>query len=121
MTYHVHSSSPLSDISLRFCSCCLKKFCPRPETIEGNSVRFFVPTIDVLFREHFAYVQVPRRLVDFLYENEETCSVNLSEVAHILHVEKGAYPSAERVDEIISFYDWASVGLVEIAGNRLTA
>ena len=119
MTYYVHTTSPLADISLRFCSCCLKKFCPRPDKIKGSKARFFVPTIDALFREHFAYIEAPKSLIEFIYEREEKCSLDLLDRAKVLHVEKGSFPDEERAEEIVSFYRDASIGLSEIAGNRL--
>lgn len=102
------SSSPLHDISLRFCANCLKKFCPRPEHINSDTVRFFVPTFDALFRNHFAYIELSKKMVDIIYHIEEHFSVDLSEIAKVLHVEIGDYLSSERKEEIASFYSYST-------------
>ncbi|KTC89552.1 Uncharacterised protein [Fluoribacter dumoffii] len=94
------------DISLRFCAKCLKKFCPSTEQVNSDMVRFFVPTLDALFRNHFAYIELPKKMVDIIYHIEEHSSIDLSEIARVLHVELGDLPSSERKEEIKSFYSY---------------
>lgn len=101
-------SSSLQDISLRFCANCLKKFCPKPEQINSDIVRFFVPTLDALFRNHFAYIELSKKMVEIIYQIEEHFSVDLSEIAEVLHVEIGDFPSGERKEEIKSFYAYST-------------
>ncbi|KTD59054.1 hypothetical protein [Legionella shakespearei] len=98
----------LYDISLRFCANCLKKFCPQTKQMHSDSVRFFVPTIDSLFRNHFAYIELSKSIVDSIYLIEEHFSVDLSEIAEILHVEMGDLPSDERKEEIEAFFSYAT-------------
>ena len=102
------AGSQLYDISLRFCIKCLKKFCPQTEQINSDTVRFFVPTLDALFRNHFAYIELPRKMVDVIYHIEDHSSVDLSEIAKVLHVELGDVPSYEREEEIKSFYSYST-------------
>ncbi|WP_133137474.1 hypothetical protein [Legionella rowbothamii] len=97
-------SASSHDISLRFCADCLKKFCPQTES---DTVRFFVPTVDALFRNHFAYIELSKKMVDIIYKIEEHFSVDLSEIAKVLHVELGDLPSREREEEIESFYSYS--------------
>ncbi|MDR3504374.1 MAG: hypothetical protein P4L79_17540 [Legionella sp.] len=97
------SASP-HDISLRFCATCLKKFCPKTDS---DTVRFFVPTLDSLFRNHFAYIELSKEMVDLIYQIEDHFSVDLSEIAEVLHVEIGDLPSGERKEEIESFYAYS--------------
>lgn len=92
------------DISLRFCANCLKKFCPQTDS---DLVRFFVPSFDALFRNHFAYIELSREMVDAIYQIEEHFSVDLAEIAEILHVEIGDLPSSERQEEIEAFYSYS--------------
>ncbi|MFJ1269323.1 hypothetical protein ACD661_12215 [Legionella lytica] len=92
-------------ISLRFCANCLKKFCPQTGS---DSVRFFVPSFDALFRNHFAYIELSKEMVDAIYKIEEHFSVDLAEIAEILHVEVGDLPSYERQEEIKAFYSYSS-------------
>ena len=108
MTYRIGTNTPLEDISLRYCSCCLKKFCPRPEKVRSKTARFFVPTIDVFHRSHFAYVEVPKKLIEALYDRQDKFSIDLGKVANVLHIEIGDCPSPEREEEIVSFYDLCS-------------
>ncbi|VEH30125.1 Uncharacterised protein [Legionella sainthelensi] len=61
------TSSQPYDISLRFCAKCLKKFCPDTEQINSDTVKFFVPTLDGLFRNHFAYIELPKKMVDKIF------------------------------------------------------
>ncbi|KTD59624.1 hypothetical protein Lsai_0535 [Legionella sainthelensi] len=102
------TSSQPYDISLRFCAKCLKKFCPDTEQINSDTVKFFVPTLDGLFRNHFAYIELPKKMVDKIFHIEEHTSVDLSEIAKVLHVELGDLPSCEREKEIKSFYSYSS-------------
>jgi hypothetical protein len=92
------------DISLRFCANCLKKFCPQTD---ADTARFFVPTVDALFRNHFAYIELSKKMVDAIYQIEEHFSLDLSEIAEVLHVEIGDLPSSERAEEIKSFYSYS--------------
>lgn len=120
MTYLVNTNSHKTEVSLRYCSCCLKKFCPNPAKTDGNNIRFFVPTIDSLFRSHFAYVEISRKLLDAIYNSEEKFSVDLGKVANVLHIEMGDCPSEEREQEIVSFYGF-SEHLTGETYNRLAA
>ncbi|KTD53256.1 hypothetical protein Lsan_3666 [Legionella santicrucis] len=104
----ISTSSQSHDISLRFCAKCLKKFCPDTEQINSDTVRFIVPTLDALFRNHFAYIELPKKMVDVIYHIEEHTSVDLSEIAEVLHVELGDLPSCEREEEIKSFYSYST-------------
>jgi hypothetical protein len=104
MSANVHSH----DISLRFCANCLKKFCPQTKKVNSETVRFFVPTIDSLFRNHFAYIELSRSIVDSIYHIEEHFSLDLSEIAEVLHVEMGDLPSDERKKEIELFFSYAA-------------
>lgn len=67
-------------------------------------MRFFVPTLDALFRNHFAYIELSKEMIDIIYHNEDHFSVDLSEIAEVLHVGIGDLPSCERKEEIESFY-----------------
>ncbi|MEM6780820.1 MAG: hypothetical protein AAF569_03055 [Pseudomonadota bacterium] len=120
MIHRVNTNIPVEELSLRYCSCCFKKFCPRPELIESETVRFFVPTIDSLCRDHFAYIEMPRQLVDELYNRKEKFHINLNEVAKILHIEIGDLPSIEREQEITSFFGVVS-DFNAYTSNRLAA
>ncbi len=101
----VKTSARPEEISLRFCAKCLKKFCPQTDSA---TVRFFVPTLDALFRNHFAYIELSKEMVDAIYSIEEHYSVDLSNIAEVLHVELGDLPSEEREEEIKSFYSYTS-------------
>ena len=120
MTYRVNTNMPLQDIGLRFCSCCLMTFCPKPENLQSETVRFFVPTIDVLHRYHFAYVEVPYKFAKLLHSHKEKFSVDLYGVANVLHLEMGDFPTPEREQEIISFYD-LPLDITYQSYNRLAA
>ncbi len=120
MTRHVNTNTPLQDLSLRFCSCCLKQFCPKPEQFQSETVRFFVPTIDALSREHFAYIEASKKFIESLYGNGDKLSLNLAEHTQILHIEIGTFPSLEREQEIISFYNSAQ-SITAQAYNQLAA
>ncbi|KTC82718.1 hypothetical protein [Legionella cincinnatiensis] len=104
MSDEISASTNLHDISLNFCANCLKKFCSKVEQINFDKVRFFVPTLDVLFRNHFAYIEVSKEIVDIIYRIEDHVTVDLSEIAEVLHIEMGDLPSYERKEEIKSFY-----------------
>lgn len=108
MLNQMSTHSQAHDVSLRFCANCLKKFCPQTQQIKSNTVRFFVPTIDSLFRNHFAYIGLSRNVVDSLYHIEEHFSVDLSEIAEVLHVEMGDLPSDERKKEIELFFSYSA-------------
>ncbi len=92
------------DVSLRFCSCCLKKLCPDLTADNEDTLRFFVPTIDSLFRNHFAYIAVKKNILREICNSEETYSINLEEIADILHLEQGDFPTPEQRKEIEAFY-----------------
>ncbi|WP_242602285.1 hypothetical protein [Legionella steigerwaltii] len=67
-----------------------------------------MPTFDGLFRNHFAYIELPKKVLDVIYHIEEPSSVDLSEIAEVLHVEIGDLPSSERAEEIKSFYSYST-------------
>ena len=81
MDYNFCTSTPRTEIALRFCSCCLKKFAPDPSVMDTSIIRFFVPTIDVLYRHHFAYIEISRERLKAIYQSREPLSINLEEVA----------------------------------------
>lgn len=116
----ISEGSQLHDVSLRFCVSCLKKFCPQKEQINSGAVRFFVPTVDSFSRNHFAYMELPQKIVDIIYHTDEHFSVDLSEIAEVLHVEIGDLPSDKRKEEIKSFYSYSTEINVHFA-NQITA
>ena len=103
----ISANSQLHDLSLRYCANCLKKFFPRADQINSDVVRFFVPTLDALSRNHFAYIELSKEMVEAIYRIEDHFSIDLSEIAEVLHVEIGDLPSDERKEEIESFYAYS--------------
>lgn len=120
MLEKISESSQQHDVSLRFCVSCLKKFCPKTAQISSGTVRFFVPTVDAFSRNHFAYIELPQKIVDIIYHTEEHFSVDLTEIAEVLHVEIGDLPSATRKEEIKSFYSYSAEINVHFA-HQITA
>lgn len=98
----------LGDVSLRFCSCCLKKFSPHPSELTQDRVYMFLPTIDVYNRAHFAYVEVPVSVIERAHYTDQKVSFNLAEVGNVLHLEMGEAPTEMRAKEIIDFYNAAN-------------
>lgn len=104
MTNCINTSNGINDVSLKFCSCCLKKFIPHPSDIKSDRIYLFLPTIDSFLRSHFIYVEMPMSVVKKAYATTDKISFNIGEVANILHLEIGVSPSEKRAKEIIEFY-----------------
>lgn len=92
------------DVSLRFCSCCLRKLCPDLKSTPSDTLRFFVPTIDSLSRNYFAYIAIKKTVLSTICDSEDTYSINLEEIADILHLQQGDFPSMDQRKEIEDFY-----------------
>lgn len=94
-------------ISLKYCSKCLQDLCPDFEKIEGDRVRFFVPTKDYKMRDFFAYIEIEKDLMrQFAKPSSQAYIVNLSEMAKVLHVEQGLFPSQKHAQDIEAFFDY---------------
>ena len=95
-------------VSLKYCSKCLQDLCPDFEKREGKTVRFFVPTKDYKMRDFFAYIEIEKDLMRQLSKSSsQAYIVNLFEMAKVLHVEQGLFPSQKRAQDIEVFFDYA--------------
>lgn len=93
-------------ISFRFCTGCLLKFCSHLSYSNApDKVRFFVPTIDHLMREHFIYLEIKQSVLTQLLQKDEPISVDLSEFAEILHIQRGEWPSTQDQETIEEIYN----------------
>ncbi len=93
------------DVSFRFCTGCLLKFCSHLSYSNTNqAVRFFVPTIDYLMREHFIYLEIEQPILTKLLQREDPISIDLKNIAKILHVQKGEWPSTQDREAIEHIY-----------------
>lgn len=95
------------DVSFSFCTGCLLKFCSHLSF--GNSsdkIRFFVPTIDYLMREHFIYLEINQTTLTKLLQREDPISVDISKIAQILHVQRGEWPSTQDRETIEQIYQY---------------
>lgn len=93
------------DVSFRFCTGCLLKFCSHLSYSNANeAVRFFVPTIDHLMREHFIYLEIKQTILTKLLQRDDPISVDLSEIAQILHIQRGEWPTSQDRETIEQIY-----------------
>ncbi len=100
------ASIDTNNFPLIYCSKCFKKYCPRLIDEESLVARFFVPTLDSLYRNHFAYVELSRKMVDIIYSINDRFSIDLSEIGRVLHIEIGEMPTNARKEEVEFFYSF---------------
>ena len=94
-------------VSLKYCSKCLLDLCPELEKRSEENIRFFVPTKDYMMRDFFAYIEIKKEVMRQLcHDTAPAYIINLYDIATLLHLEQGLFPSEKRAHDIQSFFDY---------------
>ncbi|PCI57012.1 MAG: hypothetical protein COB36_01720 [Alphaproteobacteria bacterium] len=56
-------------------------------------------------RDHFIYLEIKQSVLSQLLQRETPISVDLSEFAEILHIQRGEWPSAQDQETIEQIYN----------------